>query len=318
MSENSMLIYHGIHEFQSACLSGDILLHSSAVTLGKFDGVHRGHQKLLSEVLRRQQEGLTGIMFAIDSGGQQILTEQERASYVASLGMDVLIECPFSKELMTMQAEAFIGRVLKEILHAAVLVVGSDFRFGYGRAGSAQMLLDRQKQYGYRAVIETKECYQGREISSTRIRSALKAGDMDLTEALLGRPYPVSGRVVHGRHLGSTIGFPTVNILPSARKLLPPDGVYATVTELQDGRCVPGVTNIGTNPTISDGNDRTVETYLLDFSEDLYGTDLQTRFYHRIRGEEVFSSLEELTAQMKEDAGKGLHFLSRRGVLPKT
>ena len=133
-----------------------------------------------------------------------------------------------------------------------------------------------------------------------------------------GRSLRAGGRVVHGRHLGSTIGFPTVNILPPARKLLPPDGVYATVTELQDGRCVPGVTNIGTNPTISDGNDRTVETYLLDFSEDLYGTDLQTRFYHRIRGEEVFSSLEELTAQMKEDAGKGLHFLSRRGVLPKT
>ena len=313
-----MLIYHGIHEFQSACLSGDLLLHASAVTLGKFDGVHRGHQKLLSEVLRRQQDGLPGIMFAIDSGGQQILTQQERASYVASLGIDVLIECPFSRELMTMQAEAFIAHVLKEILQASVLVVGSDFRFGYGRAGSAQMLLDRQKRYGYQAVIETKECYQGSEISSTKVRSALKAGDMDLTEALLGRPYPVSGRVVHGRHLGSTIGFPTVNTLPQARKLLPPDGVYATVTELQDGRCIPGVTNIGTNPTISDGNDRTVETYLLDFSEDLYGTDIQTRFYHMIRGEEVFSSLDELTEQMKDDARQGLLFLSGRGVLSKT
>ena len=147
MSEKSMLIYHGIHEFQSACLSGDIPLHSSAVTLGKFDGVHRGHQKLLSEVLHRQQEGLTGIMFAIDSGGQQLLTEQERASYVASLGIEVLIECPFSRELMTMRAEDFITRVLKKILHASVLVVGSDFRFGYGREGSAQMLLDRQKMY---------------------------------------------------------------------------------------------------------------------------------------------------------------------------
>lgn len=281
----------------------------SAVTLGKFDGVHLGHQKLLQKVLDKEKEGMRGIMFAIDSRDTGILTEEEREDFVSDFGIDVLIECPFSRELMTMSPEKFLSFVLKDTLHASYVVVGTDFCFGYRRAGNADTLLSLQEKFGYQACIIDKECYGGEEISSTRVRTALQKGDMELVAALLGRTYTVTGEVLHGRHLGSSIGFPTANLIPGSEKLLPPDGVYVSVTSLQDGRRLGGVTNIGTNPTIGEGNVRSVETNLFDFNEDIYGQKTVTSILHRIRGEMIFGSVSQLSARMAEDAQAGREYL---------
>lgn len=306
-------VFHGINEYPDAVLSGDVPSGPSAVTLGKFDGVHLGHQKLLKEILTRQKEGVTGIMFAIDYGSRYLLSERERAEFVSSFGIDQLIECPFSKELMMTSPEDFVKKVLIETLHARFVAVGTDFRFGFRRAGNAQTLVGFQDRYGFETAVIEKERLFGEEISSTRARAAVENGDMDVANALLGRPYPVWGEVVHGRKLGRTIGIPTANVIPQSGKILPPDGVYASVTVLEDGRTVMGVTNIGKNPTIASDNVRNAETNLFDFNEDLYGSFIRTGLVRRLRGEMKFSSVEELSGQMQRDKEE-----SRRVLKDKT
>lgn len=307
-----MRIFHGINEYLKARADGEISGGQSAVTLGKFDGVHLGHQKLLKKILEEESRGLTGIMFAIDSGAQRILSENERAGFVSDFGIDILIECPFSRKLMTTSPEDFASGVLKDMLNASFVTVGTDFRFGYRRAGNASILAGLGERFGYRTDAVEKAKLFGEEISSTRVRAALEDGDMALAEALLGRPYPVWGKVVHGRQLGRTIGIPTANVIPDKGKLLPPDGVYASVTVLQDGRTFPGVTNIGRNPTIGMDNIRSCETNLFGLSEEIYDTFIRTQLVCRLRGEMRFGSVSELAEQMNKDRQKSLTVLKER------
>lgn len=305
-------VFHGINEYREAVSSGELPGGPSAVTLGKFDGVHLGHQKLLRQILKREDAGLVGIMFAIESKGKKILSERERAEFASRFGVDVLIECPFSKELMMTSPEDFVSRILKESLHASFVTVGTDYRFGFQRAGDAELLTKLGDQYGFSTAIIEKERFEGEEISSTRTRKAITDGNMELAASLLGRNYPVWGEVVHGRQLGRTIGIPTANVLPDPQKILPPDGVYASVTTLPDGRKLGGVTNIGKNPTIADDNARNSETYLFDFDEDIYGSFIRTELVCRQRGEMKFSSVKELSAQMHRDSMASRKLLDAR------
>lgn len=309
-----MELYHGIEEYLQAAASGRILKRPSAVTLGKFDGIHLGHQKLLDRILERQKEGLTGIVFAIDSGKEKILSDQERTAFLDAYGIDVLIECPFSRHLMTTLPEDFASSILVQALQASYVAVGTDFRFGYQRRGDVATLRGLKDLCGFVTEAVEKAVYKGREISSTRIRDALEKGKMEEVAALLGRPYPIEGRVQTGRQIGRRIGIPTANLLPPPLKILPPDGVYASMALLEDGRRVPGVTNIGTNPTIRPDNPVRIETNLFDFAEDLYGSVLKIELVSRLRGEIPFQSLEDLTRQMQRDQAESRSRLSKKTI----
>ena len=304
-----MKIYHTLNEYEEAAGRGELPFRASAVTLGKFDGVHLGHQALLKRVKEASGSGLSAVVFAIDVRQEGILSHRERAAFLKQAGMDVLTECPFSKEFMNLTPLEFIERILIGILHAEYIAVGTDFRFGHKRMGDAQLLASLAGKYGYRTEIVLKERYAGLEISSTRVREALLNGDMELAEHLLGRSYPIAGRVMHGNHIGTGLGMPTINLIPEENKLLPPRGVYASRTVLEDGRVIAGVTNLGYKPTVGSSM-ISAETNLFDFHEDLYGSMVRTGFEHFIRPETKFASLQDLAEQVEKDIRTAKEYLS--------
>jgi riboflavin kinase/FMN adenylyltransferase len=276
----------------------------SAVTLGKFDGLHRGHQKLIGEVQSLQKKGLYGIVFSIaPDHAPVLLTAEEKRSRVEAYGMDMMVRCPFVQEVLSMEPEAFVAEILVRRLNAKYVVVGTDFRFGHNRSGDVGTLQALQEKYGYQVRVIDKLCYHRREISSTYVREVLARGEMELVNRLLGYEYPVRGVVRHGRQLGRSIGMPTINLIPEERKLLPPQGVYFSRVSC-GGHEHTGVTNVGYKPTV-DGSFLGVETYLYDVNENLYGCDTEVRLLHYSRPEQKFDSVESLKRQMQRDIQAG-------------
>ena len=284
----------------------------SSVTLGKFDGLHRGHQKLINLIRREQGEKNRSVIFTFDvsprsyilhSPPKYLLTYEERRELAENLGVDILAECPFTEALMHMEPEDFVKEYLAERLHARYLAVGPDFRFGYQRRGTAELLKELGRTYGFRTEIVEKEKYKGRDISSTFVREELEKGHIEEVNQLLGYTYFTKGEIVHGRQLGRTIGIPTANLIPPVIKKLPPNGVYITESLIQ-GKTYQGITNIGYKPTVKE-NFLGVETYLFSCNADLYGQEAEVRFYRYLRPEIKFSSLEELKCQMLKDIEEG-------------
>lgn len=283
----------------------------SAVTLGKFDGIHMGHKKLASLVLEKAKEqGLKSCVFTFDGlplcicpqkYQHFITTNSERRAYFEALGLDVEVEYPFTEEFLHTDPDSFVKNVIIGKLNAKVLVVGTDFHFGKNRAGDAQYLTEAGKKLGFTTIVVEKEKFQDREISSTYVREELRQGHMETVNVLLGRPYLISGIVCPGNQLGKKMDVPTMNIYPPISKLLPPFGVYASIVTI-DGRRLYGVTNIGVKPTVSDENSISVETYLLDGGMDAYGCHISVELLHFIRPEMKFDSMESLQKQMKADA----------------
>lgn len=279
----------------------------SAVTLGKFDGVHLGHQKLIRRIRALEDMGARSVVFALNArAGAQLFTPEEQKDVVERLGVSCLIQCPFVPKISGMGPEDFVEEILVRRLHAKYIVVGCDFRFGHQRKGDTEMLKRLGKLHGFAVEVMEKETYGEREISSTYVREALGAGRMDLVRELLGRPFAVKGVVRHGRRIGRTLGMPTVNLIPPEEKLLPPNGVYATKTCI-DGCFYQGITNIGCKPTV-DGSFRGVETYLFDVDMDLYGKEIVTELYSFERPEQKFPSLEALKNQMHRDISFGKEY----------
>lgn len=284
----------------------------SSVTLGKFDGLHRGHQKLINLIRREQGEKNRSVIFTFDvsprsyilhSPPKYLLTYEERRELAENLGVDILAECPFTEALMHMEPEDFVKEYLAERLHARYLAVGPDFRFGYQRRGTPELLKELGRTYGFRTEIVEKEKYKGRDISSTFVREELEKGYIEEVNQLLGYTYFTKGEIVHGRQLGRTIGIPTANLIPPVIKKLPPNGVYITESLIQ-GKTYQGITNIGYKPTVKE-NFLGVETYLFSCNADLYGQEAEVRFYRYLRPEIKFSSLEELKCQMLKDIEEG-------------
>lgn len=284
----------------------------SSVTLGKFDGLHRGHQKLINLIRREQGEKNRSVIFTFDvsprsyilhSPPKYLLTYEERRELAENLGVDILAECPFTEALMHMEPEDFVKEYLAERLHARYLAVGPDFRFGYQRRGTPELLKELGRTYGFRTEIVEKEKYKGRDISSTFVREELEKGHIEEVNQLLGYTYFTKGEIVHGRQLGRTIGIPTANLIPPVIKKLPPNGVYITESLIQ-GKTYQGITNIGYKPTVKE-NFLGVETYLFSCNADLYGQEAEVRFYRYLRPEIKFSSLEELKCQMLKDIEEG-------------
>lgn len=281
---------------------------NTVISLGKFDGIHRGHEKLLEYFSEKKAEGLYGAIFTFDIPPRKnvqhveakvLTTNEEKMHIFEQFGIDYLVECPFTPEIMCMEAEDFIAKIVRQ-LHVKCLVVGEDFHFGHNRRGDYHMLKEYAGQYGYEVIVVEKIKEEERDISSTFVREEIAAGNIERANHLLGYRYFVTGMVKHGNQIGRTIGIPTINQLPPEEKLLPPNGVYVTEVYI-GGHKYRGITNVGCKPTIEGKNPIGVETHLLDFAGDAYDTLVTVEFLSRVRGERRFASIEELKEQMQND-----------------
>ena len=308
-------------------------------TIGSFDGVHRGHQCLLSQVRHVADErGLRAMAITFGTspkkvlgmaGMPQLTSAEERIALLRQAGMDEVAVLDFTPQMAAMTARDFMQQVLKEQLHVAVLVIGYDHRFGRGRSEGFDDYVRYGREMGIEVVRGDACIEEGEPVSSTRIRSLLAEGRVDEAARLLGRPYALHGKVVGGYREGRKMGFPTANICPldgqqttdktCSCKLIPADGVYAVWVDVDDnendnenddaqssklkahGSWLKGMLNIGYRPTLNNGQERSIEVHILDFEGDLYGKDITVEFAHRLREERPFASTEELVEQLQQD-----------------
>ncbi len=282
----------------------------TAVTLGKFDGLHRGHQKLVEKIRQYGEKGCDSVVCAFDMHRDSIMTNRERRKFLEGK-VDCLIECPFTEELREMEAEQFISRILHDTLHAEHIVVGTDFSFGYQKRGNADMLKEYASRYDYTVDVIEKERYQDRIISSSYIKEALAQGDVALAGVLLGYPYEMTGIVEHGRQLGRTLGFPTMNVAPEEKKILPRFGVYACRIKI-DGIWYDAVGNAGVKPTVAKERRRLMEVFAYDYEGDAYGKEVTIQFCGFERPEVKFGSVEELREQVMRDKKFGQEFFAQK------
>jgi riboflavin kinase / FMN adenylyltransferase len=280
----------------------------TAIALGNFDGIHRGHLEVIRPVLE-DNSGAYKTVVSFDPHPQQYFTgqqrqlltpHQEREIILEQLGIQQLILLPFDRDLVKLSPQEFVDRIVDRQLQAKFISVGEDFRFGNQRAGSASDLVTLTAELGIPTRIAGLETNGDSRISSSRIRAALLAADLTLTQALLGRYYSIVGTVVNGQEIGRSIGFPTANLKYPAEKFLPRQGVYCVRVDTPDASQLPGVMNIGKRPTV-DGIDTTVEVHLLDWEGNLYDQQLIVYLHHFIRSEQKFPSLVALTEQIQAD-----------------
>lgn len=294
----------------------------TALTIGKFDGLHRGHEMLLSHLLEKQEEGLKSVVFTFDippkklteGEGQRVLsTNKEKQALFAERGIDYLVLCPFTLEVMCMEPEDFVDWIVTN-LNVKRIVVGEDCCFGHNRRGDYKLLARLSDRYGYELQVVKKLKYEGRDISSTYIREEITKGNMEIAAQLLGHPYSIDGIVETGNQIGRTIGIPTANIEAEPGKLLPPFGVYASAIDIRGERYY-GIANIGRKPTIKpkegDRNPVGVEMHILHFDEDIYREPVRISFYVYERPEIKFDSISDLQAQIKKDIVFSEHYFGK-------
>lgn len=288
----------------------------TAAAIGKFDGVHIGHRRLLEEIWNRKRDGLAACVFTFDpapavlfgsSDGRELTTGKEKRLFFERMGVDILIEFPLTFETAAMTPEIFVREVLAERMKVRFLAAGSDLSFGAKGAGNAALLQSMGPSLGFRTEIIDKVCVDGREVSSTYVREQVEAGNMELVEKLLGMPYSVAGSVVPGNRLGRTLGFPTVNLIPEKSKLLPPNGVYFSEVSLC-GERYRAISNVGYKPTVTDERIMGVESYLYDFDREIYWEDVEVHLLGFRRPEKRFDSVEALREQLREDIAAGAQY----------
>ena len=283
------------------------------IALGFFDGVHLGHAALLRRTVEEAAaRGVTPAVFTFDRVPKEVLTgipcplinsPEDRADLVRRLyGIRDVIMVPFDDEMRTTSWEDFVTKILVERYHAVHLVAGHDHHFGHKNQGSPELLAAKCAELGLGCDIIPKVEIGGITVSSTYIRRLVELGQIERANRFLGHPHTLTQVVRHGHRIGRTIGIPTVNLTAPPHVLVPSHGVYATRVYLPDGACYPAVTNVGTRPTVNNGTDITVESWLLDFDGDLYGQTLRVEFYHHIRDEICFDSLDALKAEINRNA----------------
>lgn len=297
-------------------------LARSVVAIGKFDGVHRGHQALIAAaVARGRGEGAESIVVTFDRHPVELLRPGTRARYltpideklrlIAAQGVDATLVIHLSDEFLRQTPEEFVRRVLVERLGMLAVVASESFRFGRDATGTVQTLRELGDIYGYRFQEISPLIVDGRRVSSSRIVESIVSGRVEEAAALLGRPYTLFGRVVHGDQIGRQLGFPTANLEPDARQHEPADGVYAGLLAWEDSEPRPAACNLGTRPTVG-GTKHVVEAHVLDFDGDLYDRLTRLLFIQRLRDELRFSSLEALRAQIAADVARTAALLRER------
>lgn len=289
------------------------------ISLGKFDGLHRGHELLMEYIFQKKKMGLKATIFTFDISPRRgkkgqlakvLTTNEEKLHIFRRIGIDYLVECPFTPEVMNMEPEDFIKMIVKN-LNVKYMVVGTDFHFGHNRRGDFYMLQEYAPRLEYEVQVVDKMQYKGRDISSTYVREEVTLGNMEKANMLLGYKFFVQGIVVHGRHIGTQVlGIPTINIIPPENKLLPPFGVYVAEITIR-GNSYQGITNVGCKPTIDGNNPIGIETHIFDFHEDVYDEKVRVKFLSRVREEIKFNSIDELKEQMKYDIIVGKKFFKQ-------
>jgi riboflavin kinase/FMN adenylyltransferase len=293
----------------------------SVVTIGVFDGVHKGHQAIIGHTVKRATElGVRSVVVTFDPHPAEVvrpgshpavLTEPGRkAELIEALGVDVLCVVPFTPDFSRLPAEAFAHDVLVDHLHAALVVVGENFRFGHRAAGDVALLEQLGRRFGFGVQAPPLVVDEGTIFSSTYIRASVDAGDVAAAAAVLGRPHRLEGVVVRGDQRGRELGYPTANLLCHRYAAVPADGIYAARLVRHGGRAgggagtvLPAAVSIGTNPTFS-GRERRVEAYALDFDGDLYGERVALDFVAYLRETRRYDGIEPLLAQMAEDVAQ--------------
>ena len=281
---------------------------SYCVAVGKFDGIHRGHQYLINCLEEYRSDGYGIAVFTFDPSPaaffsdiefKGLTTKEEKRRIFERLGVDVLVEFPLNDRSAAMSPEDFIEEILIKRMHTRYLICGTDFTFGAKGAGNARMLQAyRHKDFDVRICEKVR--YRGVEISSSLIRQEVESGRMQEAADHIGAYYSVTGVVAHGRKLARSLGMPTVNIVPGEDKLLPPFGVYEALVSYKGGH-YRGVTNVGVKPTVTDEHKPVVETFIFDFDEDIYGEEIIVNLVRMVRPEIKFDTIEELKAQIERD-----------------
>ena len=306
-----MRLIRGQHNLSSFSKSLDI--GGSAVTIGAFDGVHRGHQEVLGHVKREAEarglfttvitfEPLPGEFLFPEKAPPRLMTFREKFRALEALGIDHLLCLRFNDHLRTMSPRAFVERIFVDGLKARYIAFGDDFRFGRERAGGLAFTESLAGEFGYEVVPTSTYDIAGERVSSTRIRSVLLDADFGAAANLLGRPFKLSGKVLKGKQLGRQIGSPTANIALKRVKS-PLHGVYAVRVTGAGMMDAPGVANVGVRPTVNDGMFANLEVHLFDFTRDIYGEHLEVEFISKLRDEKKFDSLDSLKAAIARDQG---------------
>ncbi len=310
-----MKIFHGTENAN--------ILRPTVLTLGVFDGLHLGHQRIMRRVAERAR-AINAVPTAItfDPHPRSVLypetappllqTLDQRLANFQVLGIEQAIVINFTREFAGVDAEAFLRETVFERMQADEVYLGKGFAFGKERRGNIELLRQISSELGLVADEVEEVTLRGRRISSSAIRKLLSEGRVNLARRMLGRPYGVEGVIEHGARRGRTIGFPTANLRPHNR-VIPKFGVYATAT-LVGGVWRRSITNIGVRPTFDENAIPSIETYILDFDGDLYGDVLRVRFLHRIRDERKFSGIDELRAQIERDTQRAANYFRHRGV----
>lgn len=282
------------------------------IVLGNFDGIHQGHRQLIARgkaLAEQYQLELMVLTFypqlqeVFQEGFRYLLSQRAKMHILEALGVGAVLALPFNEAIAKMSPETFAADMLLEQLGAQYIVVGFNYTFGHKGAGTAEQLKALTAPTGTETIVVEPVYVEKELVSSTFIRTTLQQGDMTKVNELLGYPFTVDGIVIHGHHVGRTIGIPTANLQVDHKVALPPRGVYAVKVWLGQ-RCFLGVLNIGMRPTVANGEDTSVEVHILDFDEDIYGEYVMVSIYHWLRGEVKFDSLEALKAQITYDMEK--------------
>lgn len=284
----------------------------STVAIGKFDGLHLGHQAILSRLLETALEtDAQPVVFTFannplsflrpETCPSSLMSREQRTEALAAAGVESCVMVEFDEALSRISAEAFVEQILVRKLHARHVIMGSDFRFGYGGAGDANLLRRMSERLGFTVeVVSGVADPAAGLVSSTRVREAILAGDAETASRMLGHPVTVRGEVVHGYARGRELGFPTANLGGWIEGLVPAEGVYAGFVRIAGVQYAAAI-SVGNNPTFTPDEQSKVEAFVLDFDADIYGETIEVLFTHRIRGMERFESLESLVARMEMD-----------------
>lgn len=283
----------------------------NGVALGNFDGLHIGHMALINTLIRETRlNGLASIVYTFTKHPENILrkklitplllTENKKIELLNETPLDYLYFDDFTEEFSRLSPEEFVSDVLIKKLNIKLAVAGYDYRFGFQGQGDIPLLKEYGKKYGFKVIVIPAIKCGNLVISSTRIRECIINGELETAYKLLGRNYSITAEVVSGRRVGNTIGFPTANIHPERFLVLPINGVYITKT-LLDGKLYNSMTNVGFNPTFEDVKQKTVETHIIDFNQDIYGKKIEVFFLKKIRDEIKFDRVEDLVTQISKD-----------------
>lgn len=295
---------------------------NSVITVGTFDGVHAGHRAIIDTVVEKaEQRNARSVLVTFDphprniinpgdAGIKLLTTLQERCEILEELGIDTMVVIPFDRDFSLLSSEEFIRDIIYDKIGVSEFVIGYDHQFGRNREGTIETIEQIGKELGFDSYVVSKREVGEKTVSSTAIRNAISEdGNVEEAAKFLQRPYRLNGTVIHGDKRGKAIGFPTANIKPEhSNKIIPKNGVYAVKVRI-NGDWYDGMMNIGIRPTF-DGDVQTLEVHLFEFDKDIYGKEVQVRFFSRIRDEKKFDGKEELIEQLEQDEKRSKELLS--------